>query len=103
MSLRTKKGSVIVGIEISCDFCGRELAYSSGWQDAGYAKVACANCASIFQKLHVLTNLKAELSTLHNVKAATMIKKEVDASRLECLCTELIQGIKNLHGDDVIL
>lgn len=56
-----------MGLQISCDYCGRELVYSKGWVHAENAHIRCAACDEIMSMYLALMKGQQFLFTFERV------------------------------------
>lgn len=85
-----------MGLHISCDFCGRELVYSKGWNHSQDDRIACLNCWNIMGSLVELDGLNKSLVTAQMLigdKNSEFGKLTNDA---QVLCKSLMNAIEQM-------
>lgn len=92
-----------MGLQISCDFCGRELVYHRGWVHAENNHIRCGACDEIMNMYLALKKGQQFLFVFENVLSANDPKRAL-IKDIQTLHKSLTNSIEQLMLiDEVVL
>ena len=84
-----------MGIEITCDFCSRDLDFSGDWKRLTGGRVACVGCQEIVYMQDKLIRLQRNL-ILHACTLEVLGQDDTMARDAALLCKTLTNTIQQL-------
>lgn len=84
-----------MGIEITCDFCGRELIYNKGWTFAETNRIRCASCDELVKMYLCLDNKIQFLINFEKIIGKNDVRYDL-VMDLQNHCKSLTNGLEQL-------